>query len=119
MSISRFQKQVSFLQKEFNGEVVIPDMKVWHAKIRHGIPYGAIYIIIHRYVDVAGSETDSYLLLSDDINWIDQKNDPEFRGFYFHQSKFDSNIWILKQDIRGHTNIISGLFKDPTKFYCP
>ncbi|AQN67963.1 hypothetical protein [Saudi moumouvirus] len=110
----------SEIQKEFimdcNRSQMIPDMEFWSKKIRSVLSKGAVYIIIHKYIDVSGSELDTFILQSSDIQWPSQKNDPTFRNQYFHKSKYDSNIWILKDKYRTQTSIIKSLIINYNKF---
>ncbi|AVL94502.1 hypothetical protein ma116 [Moumouvirus australiensis] len=94
----------------------VPDIKSWSKKIRNVFPKGAIYIIVHRYIDVSGSELDAFILQSTDIKWPSQKNDSVFRNQYFHKSSHDSNIWILKNEYRTETPIIKSLIMNYKKF---
>ncbi|AGF85675.1 hypothetical protein QJ854_gp107 [Moumouvirus goulette] len=108
------------LQEDFitdcNKIYAVPDMKLWSKKVRNAFPKEAVYIIIHKYIDVSGSELDSFILQSSDIKWPTQKNDPTFRNQYFHKSKYDTNIWILKDHFRTRTSIIKSLLVDDKKY---
>ncbi len=94
----------------------IPDLQFWTTNIRSIIPHSAIYIIIHQYVNNSGSDMDCFLLLPNELNWTSKTNNPEFRDIYFHQSKYDSNIWILKNEYRYKTNILKQLVKNNKLF---
>uniref|UniRef100_A0A6G6AAE0 Uncharacterized protein n=1 Tax=Borely moumouvirus TaxID=2712067 RepID=A0A6G6AAE0_9VIRU len=113
MSLKKIQFE---FVSECNISRKVPDMKSWSKKIRNVFPKGAIYIIIHRYIDVSGSELDAFILQSNDIKWPSQKNDSVFRSQYFHKSKYDSNIWILMDEHRTETTIIKSLILDCNKF---
>ncbi|BCS83622.1 hypothetical protein QLL95_gp0501 [Cotonvirus japonicus] len=94
---------------ECNATQSIPKMEIWSQKIREIFNKEAVYVIIHKYVDVSGSEIDAFIVRSNEINWQTKKNDPDFRSKYFHKSKFDSNIWILIDKYRTETQIIKSL----------
>lgn len=91
------------LRKEF------PDLKDWIAKIRQAIPKGPVYVILHEYQTDSGKERDAFLLTTQGINWNGQKNDPQMRTLYFHKSRYDSNIWVLKENFRWQSNILKTL----------
>nr|AEX63232.1 hypothetical protein mv_L1030 [Moumouvirus Monve] len=106
MSLDKIQQE--FIS-ECNRSNAIPDMESWSKRIRDVLPKGAFYIIIHKYIDVSGSELDAFILQSTDIKWPSQKNDSSFRNQYFHKSKYDTNIWILKDKYRTEITIIKSL----------
>ena len=97
--------------KEANQTVGVPDMSIWAPKIRSVNPKGAVYVILFKEFESGFTPEWFYgVLLPNDINWeANKKNDPAFRSTYFHVSKSDSNIWILKNDFRRDTEVVKKL----------
>ena len=106
------------IQHLFSKQTVInnstPDLALWVDAIRAIHPKGALYVIIHDYVEIdgSGSQHDAYLLKPSEINWPGKSNEPIFRSTYFHKSNHDSNIWVLKTEYRGHSNTLKALVMD-------
>ena len=94
----------------------VPDLSVWAPIIRLVHPKGAIYVIIHDYVeaDGSGSQHDAFLLTPAEITWPGQSNEPIYRSTYFHKSSHDPNIWILMDKYRSHSNLLKTLVTDPS-----
>lgn len=93
------------VQQQFQAECLrtkaVPDLSAWASKIRAVQPTGAIYLLVCS----SGGQTGVALLQPADLSWPGQKNDPGFRARYFHQSRFDSNIWVLMDDHRNQTTV--------------
>lgn len=104
------------LQKNFRLETLkngqVPDLSEWLPHIRTFVPKMAIYVVIYN-----GYITEATFLLPDGIAWINTNNDPIFRSKYFHQSKYDSNTWILKDEFRTDPAVKILLTKESTSHF--
>ena len=74
-----------------------------------------VYVVIYEYIHHSGSDKYAEILPETDINWPGKPNEKTFRNSYFHQSKQDTNIWILKQEYRGASAVLRALLKEKTK----
>ena len=108
------------IQQSFYKESVVingvPDLAKWITNIRSVHSKGALYIVIHDYVEVdgSGSQHDAFLLTPSEINWPGQSNESTYRSTYFHKSSHDSNIWILKSEYRSQPKVLRALVTNPS-----
>lgn len=86
------------------------DLNEWIPVIRKFVGKEPLYMVIYECSKNGHLTLYANLFRSIHINWMGKnKNNYELRGIFFHRSKFDPNIWIIKKEGRTNLEIIKSI----------
>ena len=113
---ARFENVRKAFRDECDRTGRAPNLTNFIGSIRATFPLNKpVYVVIYEYITSSGSDRDAELLTEAEINWPGLKNDKTWRDIYFHVSKQDPNIWILRNEFRGNSHILSAILVESAR----